>query len=63
MELIKNVFNGVGNAISNLQEKFVESNFGKIIKEVMNVGIRIALPDFAENMVIDFKRWSKGNLD
>ena len=53
MELVKNVLNGVGGAISNLQEKFVESNFGKIVKEVMNVGIRIALPDFAENMVID----------
>ena len=53
MELIKNVVNGLGDTISNLQEKFVESNFGKIVKEVLNVGIRVALPDFAENMVID----------
>ena len=53
MELIKNFLNNVGDTISNLQEKFVESNFGKIVKEVMNVGIRVALPDFAENMVID----------
>lgn len=53
MELIKNFLNNVGDTISNLQEKFAESNFGKIVKEVMNVGIRVALPDFAENVVID----------
>ena len=53
MELFKDIINGIGDKISNLQEKFVESNFGKIVKEVMNVGIRVALPDFAENMVID----------
>lgn len=53
MELLKNITKGVGETISNLQKKFVESNFGRIVKEVMNVGIRIALPDFSENMVVD----------
>ena len=58
MEIFNNVgktLNSLGDKISEAQGKFAESNFGRIVSNVLDVGIRIALPDFSENMVIDIK--------
>lgn len=45
----------MGNKIGNLQQKFVESNLYDIFNTALDTGIRIALPDIAEDAVIDIK--------
>ena len=58
MELMENMgqkLSNISEKISDIQGKFFESNFGQIINSVLDVGIRVALPDFSENMMIDIK--------
>lgn len=45
----------IGETIVEAQEKFVESNLYGIFNSALDTGIRIALPEVAEDVVIDVK--------
>lgn len=55
---LENVINHVtelGNKLAIAQEKFVQSNLFDIFNYALDTGIKIALPDIAEDAVIDIK--------
>ena len=41
--------------ISQEQNNFLESNLGKIINSALDVGLRMILPDFVEESVVEIK--------
>lgn len=43
------------NSISQEQNNFLESNLGKIINSALDVGLRMILPDFVEESVVEIK--------
>ena len=43
------------NNLENKQNKFLESNLGKVINTGVDMGIRYLLPDLIEDQVIDVK--------
>ena len=57
MELTKSINNNISNDI-NLEKKqngFLQSTLGKVINSGLNLGLRLLLPDFIENQVIEVK--------
>ena len=57
---MKNILNNEINLNKNLeinekQNKFLESTLGKAINNGIDLGIRIILPDYIENQIIDLK--------
>lgn len=57
MELLlgNNLFNGVSNKLGELQEKFLESKWGKAIDKGIDFGLKVILPNSIEDDVIDIK--------
>ena len=56
------ITNKIGQALNNFgekwadaQERFMESNIGKILNNALDTSLRIALPNVAEDIVIDAK--------
>jgi len=47
--------NKIDNDLENKQNKFLESNLGKVINSGVDMGIRYLLPDLIEEEVIDVK--------
>lgn len=45
----------IGNNLAIAQEKFMQSNLFDIFNTALDTGIKIALPDIAEDIVIDIK--------
>ena len=43
------------NCISQEQNNFLESNLGKIINSALDVGLRMILPNFVEESVVEIK--------
>ena len=60
MDILENI-NELGNKISNdlnlknIQDKFLNSTLGQIANTAIDVGIKIMLPDYLENEVIEVK--------
>lgn len=59
-ELINNlkspeVKNEIVNNLKEKQEKFLETNLGKVINNGIDIGIKVALPDWLEDEIIDIK--------
>lgn len=50
-----NIFDKLNNGLENCQQKFMQSNLYDIFNMALDTGIRIALPEIAENIVIDIK--------
>ena len=57
MEIDNNLTNDINldNNLENKQNKFLESNLGKVINSGVDMGIRYLLPDLIEEEVIDVK--------
>lgn len=56
------IANKIGQALSDFgekwadaQERFMESNIGKVLNNALDTTLRVALPDVAEDIVIDAK--------
>lgn len=43
------------NIVAKEQKNFLQTNLGKVINSGLNIGLRLALPDFIEEQVIDVK--------
>lgn len=43
------------NIVAKEQKSFLETNLGKVINSGLNIGLRLALPNFIEEQVIDVK--------
>ena len=50
-----NKLNSLGNCLEEAQERFLQSDLYDIFNSVLDTGIRVALPDIAEDVVIDMK--------
>ena len=58
IELLENIGKGINilsDSLSNLQSKFMESTLYKVVNTSIDCGIRILLPNFIEDEVIDLK--------
>ena len=55
--IIGNVQNCLNNIVDlgNKQNDFLKSNFGMVIDNAVNIGLKTLLPDFIENQIIDVK--------
>lgn len=54
-EIINEKNNELNNQINNEQKNFLDTTFGKIIDNGINIGIRYLLPDLIEDEVIEVK--------
>ena len=58
MEIINKIgqtLNNFGEKWAEAQERFMESNIGKVLNNALDTSLRIALPNVAEDIVIDAK--------
>ena len=55
LEKVRENFMEIGENIALAQEKFMQSNLYDIVNNVLDVGIKVALPEVAEDVVIDIK--------
>ena len=53
MELSLN--NKIENKIEKEQNRFINSNLGRVINTGLNIGIRALMPDLIENEIISIK--------
>lgn len=51
----KNLTNNISNNVGEMQSNFITSTLGNIINSAIDTGLKIILPDFIENNVIDVK--------
>ncbi len=60
MDILENI-NELGNRLiesldlKNLQDKFLNSNFGQIANNAIDAGLKVILPDFIEDEIIEVK--------
>lgn len=55
MNRVLNNVMSLGNKLADIQERFVQSNLYDIFNVALDTGIRIGVPDIAEDSVIDIK--------
>ena len=47
--------NKINNEISNSQNNFLETTLGQTINSAVDIGLKVLLPDFVENQIIEVK--------
>lgn len=52
---LSNLGSSISEKVSELQEKFLNSTFGKAVDNALDVGLQIVLPDAIEDEVIEIK--------
>lgn len=52
---LEKAINDISNGLAIAQEKFIQSNLYDIFNSALDTGIKLALPDIAEDIVIDIK--------
>lgn len=63
LSLVNNITNTISNKIEDLQEKFLGKSWGEAINNAVDTGLKMILPDFIENEIIEIKDgFIKGGL-
>ena len=51
----KNITTSLSEGIDNLQNNFLQSEFGKVVDNAVDMGLKALLPDFLEDQIINIK--------